>query len=83
MARSEFVAQTSDALDRCAAYIIEHKEELVDEFAGGAGGCTSWSMTFTAGSDGIFPWVEVRTNCERADVIGAYRSADRSDSKRF
>ncbi len=73
MSRREFVRQTSDALDKCAAYITENKDDLLRQISGGDFGCKSWSLEFRAGEDGSFPWVEVRLKCDKVDVLRAYR----------
>lgn len=79
-AMEKFRSDTSEAMRKCAVYLIEHADELAEQFAGG---CTGWSIEFRAGDEmGAMPWVEVHTSCDKVDVIGAYRSKDTETSYR-
>lgn len=70
-----FRRKTVTAIGRCADYLRDHADELADSFAEG---CKSWSITFSAGIDGYFPWVEVHTSAEHVDAIEAYETESKT-----
>ena len=67
--------QTAKAIGKCAEYLVEHQEELAEQFC--AMPSLGWSIEFRAGEgDGSFPWVEVHASQQNIDVIHAYSSQD-------
>ena len=64
--KSDFKDKTKAAIEACGKYLLDNADELASEFAGG---CKEWSITFSAGGDGMFPFVNILTDCSHVGSI--------------
>ena len=73
-AKKKYRDDTRDAILKCARWLEENAESLVDEFTNSTLGCSSWSLSFTF-DPASFPCVEVNTDCRMGCVVeGTYSS---------
>ena len=69
--RDEFEDATRSALLRCSEWLKERSDDLAKSFASG---CRNWSITFSAGSKGLFPHVDISVSQIDRDMMKAYSS---------
>jgi hypothetical protein len=67
---ANFNEQTKEAIERCAEYLVEHKDALADQIC--AMPSKEWSIEFRMGDDGISPWLEIRSRSNAASVTIGY-----------
>lgn len=71
---SDFVDQTKATFEACGRWLMDNSKELAERVNNG---CKDWSVTFSAGEDGLFPHVHVTsTNVDIPAITATYETAE-------
>jgi len=72
--KERFRRKTASALRKCAKWLEDNTDALVNEFSNDKLGCASWSLTFSFDPD-RYPDIVVDTDCKMVGVVeGTYSS---------